>query len=214
KQKEVKKVSDALPKSVTHTLTRMLQSVVDAGTASKVREYFTGVESAGKTGTTNESADAWFIGYTPQLVAGIWVGFDDRRVTFDCIGREGYAGRAAAPIWGILMSKIYNDPNLPFKQKKFDFNMMPDSANPDAAAMGNIPEQKPEQILPAPILKKPKTLSTAKTNPNMKPIQVKLQNSQQNKKETTQKQIPKDVKFPSLHKLNNNSNTNKDKNGN
>ncbi|MDQ1265482.1 MAG: penicillin-binding protein, partial [Bacteroidota bacterium] len=89
-QKEVKKVSDALPKSETHTLTRMLQAVVDAGTGSKVREYFTGIEAAGKTGTTNESADAWFIGYTPQLVAGIWVGFDDRRVTFDCIGREGY----------------------------------------------------------------------------------------------------------------------------
>jgi penicillin-binding protein 1A len=99
----------------------MMQAVVDGGTAYRIREHFKGVDAAGKTGTTNDAADAWFTGYTPQLVAGIWVGFDDRRITFDCIGSAGYGGRAAAPIWGRLMNKIYSDKSLPYKKKKFDF---------------------------------------------------------------------------------------------
>jgi membrane carboxypeptidase/penicillin-binding protein len=96
-----------------------MMGVVDHGTASEIRKYFTGVDAAGKTGTTNDYADAWFVGYTPQLVAGVWVGFDDRRVTFT--GGYGYAGKAAAPIWGKLMKKIYDDPDQPFKQRKFLF---------------------------------------------------------------------------------------------
>ncbi|MFP4368056.1 MAG: penicillin-binding protein 1A [Candidatus Kapaibacterium sp.] len=114
-------VTDALNKNITVQLTYMLQRVVDAGTAYRIREYLTGVDAAGKTGTTNDAADAWFVGYTPQLVAGVWVGFDDRRITFDPIGSQGYGGRAAAPIWGRLMGKIYSDQTLPYKQKEFSF---------------------------------------------------------------------------------------------
>jgi penicillin-binding protein 1A len=97
----------------------MLQAVVNAGTAIRVRNYFTGIEAAGKTGTTNDYADAWFVGFTPELVAGVWVGFDNRQITFDCIGADGQGGRAAAPIWGRLMAKIYADENLPFIKKEF-----------------------------------------------------------------------------------------------
>jgi len=79
----------------------------------------TNLEAAGKTGTTNDYADAWFIGYTPQLVAGTWVGFDDRRITFT--GGYGYASVAAAPLWGLLMKKIYADDKLPYKQRKFPY---------------------------------------------------------------------------------------------
>ncbi|MBM2814088.1 MAG: penicillin-binding protein [Ignavibacteria bacterium] len=147
-RKETGKITDALKKDVAITLTRMLQSVVDAGTGSRVRQYFTGVDAAGKTGTTNESADAWFVGYTPQLVAGVWVGFDDMRVNFDCIGSEGYAGRASAPIWGRLMAKIYADDQLPFKQKKFDFNRS--DTTKDSSLVASTSNVKPT---PAPQIK-------------------------------------------------------------
>jgi penicillin-binding protein 1A len=118
-RKKKLKSKDALKQNYAHIMTRLMQGVVDHGTASEIRKYFTGVDAAGKTGTTNDYADAWFIGYTPQLVAGLWVGFDDKRVTFT--GGYGYASKAAAPVWGKLMKKIYSDPTLPYKQKRFSF---------------------------------------------------------------------------------------------
>jgi len=100
----------------------MMQGVVDYGTGSIIRKFLQGVDAAGKTGTTDDAADAWFIGYTPDLVAGIWVGFDDKRVNFNYMGGQGYGGRAAAPIWGRLMAKVYSDPLLPYKKRNFDLN--------------------------------------------------------------------------------------------
>lgn len=115
-----KNSTNAIPQKYAKEMTRMMQAVVDFGTASVIRKYLKGVEAAGKTGTTNDYADAWFIGYTPQLVCGVWVGFDDRRITFT--GGYGYASKAAAPIWGKMMSKIYSDPTLPYKQRKFSIS--------------------------------------------------------------------------------------------
>lgn len=112
-------IEDALSKKVATQMVKMMQGVIDYGTASVIRRYFKGIDAGGKTGTTNDAADAWFVGFTPQLVCGVWVGFDDKRVTFDCVGAEGYGGRAAAPIWGRLMAKIYSDVSLPYTQKKF-----------------------------------------------------------------------------------------------
>jgi len=112
-------VKDALKPKFAHQMAILMRGVVDHGTASEIRKYLIGVDAAGKTGTTNDFADAWFVGYTPQLVAGVWVGFDDRRITFST--GIGYASKAAAPIWGKLMAKIYADESLPYKQKKFTF---------------------------------------------------------------------------------------------
>lgn len=112
-------IRDALKPKYAHQMVRLMSGVVNSGTASEIRKYLIGVDAAGKTGTTNDYADAWFVGYTPQLVAGIWVGFDDRRITFT--GGYGYASKAAAPIWGKMMAKIYNDPGLPYKQRTFSF---------------------------------------------------------------------------------------------
>ncbi|MCX6146873.1 MAG: PBP1A family penicillin-binding protein [Candidatus Kapabacteria bacterium] len=120
--------TEVLDKEIAKTMTKMLRQVVDAGTAARIRQVFKGIEAAGKTGTTNDNADAWFVGYTPQLICGIWVGFDDQRINFDVIGRQGQGGRAAAPIWALLMNKIYNDPNLPYKQKTFGYDVV-DSLN-------------------------------------------------------------------------------------
>ena len=66
--------------------------------------------AAGKTGTTTEFADAWFVGFTPQICAGVWVGFDNNSVHFTTW--DGQGGRAAAPIWGRFMKYVYDDPNI------------------------------------------------------------------------------------------------------
>ncbi len=107
---------DALDPKICSQMVTMMRGVVDGGTASTVRKYFR-YDAAGKTGTTNDYADAWFVGFTPQLVAGVWLGFDDHRIKFT--GTYGMGGKAAAPIWGRLMGKVYNDPRTGYTEKLF-----------------------------------------------------------------------------------------------
>jgi penicillin-binding protein 1A len=107
---------EVLSKETAYLMTDMLKGVVNSGTGTRVRSYFTGA-CAGKTGTTNDYADAWFVGYTPQLVAGAWVGFDDARIRF--ISADGQGGRAAAPIFGLFMQKTYEDPDIGLTQEIF-----------------------------------------------------------------------------------------------
>lgn len=96
--------SDALPAQVVrpetaYIMTNLLRGVVERGTARKAREL--GRPVAGKTGTANDYRDAWFIGYTPGLVAGVWVGYDDHRT----IGPRETGARAALPLWLDFMKK-------------------------------------------------------------------------------------------------------------
>ena len=114
-----KEIRDALDPKIARKMTEMLETVIQSGTAYTIKNMCSGFDAAGKTGTTNDYADAWFVGFTPQLAAGVWVGFDDRRITFT--GGYGYAAKAAAPVWGMMMKKIYADPRLPYKQRKFSF---------------------------------------------------------------------------------------------
>ena len=101
---------EVLSKETAFLMTDLLKGVVNGGTATTgVRSHFTGA-CAGKTGTTNDFADAWFVGFTPQLTAGVWVGFDDARIRF--ISSDGQGGRAAAPIFGLFMQKTYEDPDI------------------------------------------------------------------------------------------------------
>jgi len=82
-----------------YVITNLMQSVVASGTGH--RASVIGRPVAGKTGTTNEAKDAWFVGYIPQLVTGVWVGYDQER----SLGAGGSGGQAAAPIWGEFMQK-------------------------------------------------------------------------------------------------------------
>ena len=132
-------VSDALPATVAQTLTAMLTTVVNGGTGSAVRRWYSG-PAAGKTGTTNDFADAWFVGFTPDLVAGVWVGFDDRRITFT--GWYGQGGRAAAPIWGRLMAKVYSDSTLPYRPRPFPAMLPADTLTPE------LLQNPPQENLP------------------------------------------------------------------
>ncbi|MFH1050280.1 MAG: PBP1A family penicillin-binding protein [bacterium] len=129
KQRKAIRATDVFSSQITDMMTYMMAGVVDHGTGSSVRRYFKNCAAAGKTGTTNDFADAWFIGFTPELVAGVWIGFDDRRITFP--NDYGYASSAAAPLWGKLMNKIYSDEKLPYKKREFNYSKI-DSTNPNA----------------------------------------------------------------------------------
>jgi penicillin-binding protein 1A len=101
---------EVLSKETAYLMTDLLKGVVNGGTATTgVRRFFNGI-CAGKTGTTNNFADAWFVGFTPQLAAGAWVGFNDTRIRFQ--SADGQGGRAAAPIFGRFMQKTYEDPSI------------------------------------------------------------------------------------------------------
>ncbi len=91
-----------------------LMAVVDEGTAGRLRyKYNIPGEIGGKTGTTNRNADAWFLGFTPQLVSGVWVGGEDRDIHFDSM-RMGQGATMALPVWAYYMKKIYRDRSLPY----------------------------------------------------------------------------------------------------
>lgn len=88
-----------LSETTAFLLTSMLSDVVNYGTAWKARRVGFQLPAAGKTGTTNDYVDAWFVGYTPKLVAGVWIGFDKPKT----IVAGGYAGDIAVPLWGRFM---------------------------------------------------------------------------------------------------------------
>lgn len=100
----------------------MLKSVVDKGTASSLRTvYRFDNEIAGKTGTTQNSTDGWFIGFTPVLITGVWVGGDYPRVRFR-YGSYGQGATTALPIWARYMQSIYRDPLYRYS-KELSFNI-------------------------------------------------------------------------------------------
>jgi len=93
------KAQRAVSESTAFLMSSMLADVINAGTAYKARQSGFVLPAAGKTGTTNEYMDAWFVGFTPHLVTGVWVGFDQPKT----IVRNGYAAELAVPIWGSFM---------------------------------------------------------------------------------------------------------------
>jgi penicillin-binding protein 1A len=97
---ERKHVLDA---AVAYVITDALEDVLTRGTGTAVRESGFRAPAAGKTGTTNDGADTWFVGYTPEIVAAVWMGFDRTRP----IMAKATGGRLAAPVWARLMTRIY-----------------------------------------------------------------------------------------------------------
>ncbi|MEW6506278.1 MAG: PBP1A family penicillin-binding protein [Bacteroidota bacterium] len=105
---------EAIPEETAYIVTDMLRSAIDYGSGAGARARFNFQRpAAGKTGTTQDYADAWFVGYTPQLAAGVWVGFDDQRISFT--GDYGQGARAAMPVWAIFMHDVYEQLQLPLE---------------------------------------------------------------------------------------------------
>lgn len=103
---------EAISSQLADLMVDMMQGVVDAGTGARLRSVygFTG-DIAGKTGTTNDNSDGWFIGYTPDITAGVWVGGEDRNVHFQSLAMGG-GSNMALPIWAIWYKKCLADPSL------------------------------------------------------------------------------------------------------
>lgn len=98
--------------NTAYKMVNMMRGVVNFGTAGRLRyRYNITGDVAGKTGTTQNQADAWFIGYTPQIIAGAWVGCDDREFRF-WSEDMGQGASSALPIWALFMKRVYADKNL------------------------------------------------------------------------------------------------------
>ena len=115
------RMNEVISEHSAHKMLYMLQAVVNGGTGSRLRfRYNLKAEMGGKTGTTNNNSDAWFMGVTPRLVSGCWVGGDDRDIHFNSMSM-GQGATMALPIFAYYMQKIYDDKTLDYNQdEKFD----------------------------------------------------------------------------------------------
>nr|WP_239057041.1 transglycosylase domain-containing protein [Paludibacter sp. 221] len=123
-------MQEVYSEATSYKMISMLQNVIDYGTGRRVRRiYGLRMPMGGKTGTTQNHSDGWFMGFTPKLVSGVWVGGEDRSIRFDRI-TEGQGASMSLPIWAIYMKKVLNDPELEYTfSDEFD---MPSDYNPNA----------------------------------------------------------------------------------
>ena len=111
---KVPKTNEAMDQITAFKTVRLMQGVVDYGTGGRLRsQYGISFPLAGKTGTTDNQSDGWFVGYTPLLTCGVWVGCEDRAAHFRSTAL-GQGARTAMPVFGLFMSKVYADPKLPY----------------------------------------------------------------------------------------------------
>ncbi len=122
----------------------ILLNVVDSGTGASLRSrYGIHAQMGGKTGTTNANSDSWFMGFTPDLVTGVWVGGEERYIHFNSMA-FGQGAKAALPIYGLYMKKVYADPKLPYSQDtKFDF---PENMDLCGSEHFTVPQYEEETI--------------------------------------------------------------------
>jgi len=113
-------VHPALNEEVAYVMTRMLRGVVQNGTGSRL-SYKYGIKTpvGGKTGTTQNNSDGWFMAITPQLVAGVWTGCEDRAFHFIST-REGEGANTALPIFAGFMKRVYANPKLKIGKEDFE----------------------------------------------------------------------------------------------
>ncbi len=103
--------TEALSAQTAYLMVNLMQGVVNEGTGTRLKWRYGIQGAAGKTGTTNDNSDGWFIGYVPKLTAGVWVGAEDRQVHFEST-RLGGGSNMALPIWGLFMQKVMNDKSI------------------------------------------------------------------------------------------------------
>ena len=143
---------EAISDYTAYLMANLMQGVVNSGTGVRLRaKYGLKGEIAGKTGTTNDQSDGWFIGYTPTLTAGVWVGAEDRQVHFESLSLGG-GSNMALPIWGIFMKKVLADGTLGvYETDQFiappgiTLNLNCDGSDTDAAAGGQSSEIEEEE---------------------------------------------------------------------
>ena len=114
-------MQEVISESSAYKMLIMLRAVINEGTGGRVRfRYGIQADMGGKTGTTNNNSDGWFMGFTPSLVSGVWVGGEDRDIHFDTM-YYGQGASMALPVWAIYMNKVYADKSLGYSQdEKFE----------------------------------------------------------------------------------------------
>jgi len=107
------KIEEVLNEETAFLMLSLLQGVVQSGSGIRMRRepYMLMNQIGGKTGTTQEQSDGWFMGVTPNLVGGVWSGWEDRAIHFETLG-EGQGANMALPVFAIFLKKVYNDPEL------------------------------------------------------------------------------------------------------
>ena len=133
------RMNEVISEESAHKMITMLRGVVDGGTAGRLRyRYGLKGDIGGKTGTTNNNSDAWFMGLTPTLVSGVWVGGDDRDIHFDTMAL-GQGATMALPVFALYMQRVYKDTRLGYNEEAvFD---LPAGYNPcrgDESEMSDI----------------------------------------------------------------------------
>jgi penicillin-binding protein 1A len=111
---------DAMSDKTAFLMIEMMKGVVQYGTSARIRgRYGLNFPIAGKTGTTDNNSDGWFIGITPNLVTGVWVGAEDRSAHFRSTAL-GQGANMALPIWGLYMQRVYRDNKLDISTEDFE----------------------------------------------------------------------------------------------
>lgn len=134
--------TEVISETAYYKILSMLTNVVDYGTGNRVRRapYNITAQMGGKTGTTNSNSDGWFMGFTPELVSGVWVGGEERYIHFNGIAM-GQGATMALPIYGLYMKKVYADETLPYSQEtRFQFPKGFDPCYDEFASVGIIDE--------------------------------------------------------------------------
>jgi penicillin-binding protein 1A len=117
--------NEAMNERTAWLMLELMKGVVESGTGVRLRfRYNLTNPIAGKTGTTQNNSDGWFIGLTPDLVAGVWVGAEDRGIRFRSIAL-GQGANMALPIWALFMQRVYNDPALQVSKGDFEAPLTP-----------------------------------------------------------------------------------------
>ena len=137
-------VNEVISESSAYKMLVMLRAVINEGTGGRIRRlYNITADMGGKTGTTNNNSDGWFMGFTPHLVSGCWVGGEERDIHFDRMA-DGQGASMALPIWGIYMNKVYADKTLGYSQEeKFD---IPDEFDPCKDKVSELEEENTSRL--------------------------------------------------------------------
>ena len=141
------RMNEVISEESANKMLYMLKAVVDGGTAGRLRfKYGLTGELGGKTGTTNNNSDAWFMGLTPTLVSGVWVGGDDRDIHFDSMAM-GQGATMALPVFAYYMKKLYADKALQYNENAvFDLPQDYDPCHYDESGLGDVEGGSIEEV--------------------------------------------------------------------
>ena len=129
---------EVIKEETAYLMLNLLQGVVKQGTGVRIRYKYNLLNAiGGKTGTTQNHSDGWFMGVTPDLVSGVWVGAEDRAIHFQTI-TLGQGANMALPIWAIYMTKAYNDKSLNLTKDDFE---VPRGMNPNIDCETKVSKQ-------------------------------------------------------------------------